>query len=139
MCGILTCCIDVNNNFPLEKFRANLHVTSFRGPDFSDVREINSDNNRILFGHNRLSIIDVSETGHQPMTSSSGRFTISFNGEIYNHLELRKLYLPHHHFSGTSDTETLLELVDSMGLDTAIEKIQLTSLTLTPLLSVCNL
>lgn len=124
MCGILTCCVDVNNNFSLEKFRANLHASNFRGPDFSDVREINSHNNRILFGHNRLSIIDISETGNQPMTSSSGRLTISFNGEIYNHLELRKLYLPHHHFRGTSDTETLLELVESMGLDTAIELIQ---------------
>ena len=99
-----------------------LNKISHRGPDF--VGSLAKEENNIIFGHNRLTIQDLSDSGNQPMNSYSNRFLISFNGEIYNHLELRKLYLPHHHFRGTSDTETLLELVESMGLDTAIELIQ---------------
>ncbi|HCK03648.1 MAG TPA: hypothetical protein DHV86_02630, partial [Methylophilaceae bacterium] len=42
------------------------------------------------FGHRRLSIVDISASGHQPMTSSNNKFVIAFNGEIYNHTQLRK-------------------------------------------------
>ncbi len=60
--------------------------------------------------HTRLSILDLSNAGHQPMQSKSERFVICFNGEIYNHKELRCRYLTNHQFKGTSDTETLVEL-----------------------------
>lgn len=120
MCGILSCCIDINSNFSLQEFKKNLVVTDFRGPDNSSVSKIDSSNKKIYFGHNRLSILEISSAGNQPMQSSSKRFSITFNGEIYNHLELRKNYLFGHRFRGSSDTETLLELIDLLGLDDAI-------------------
>ena len=54
------------------------------------------------------------------MTSMSNKLVITFNGEIYNHLELRKRFLPSHKFRGSSDTETLVELIDLMGLQKTI-------------------
>jgi asparagine synthase (glutamine-hydrolysing) len=78
-----------------------------RGPDASG--EWFSDNGRIGMGHRRLSIIDLSETGAQPMRSSDGRFSVVFNGEIYNHRELRAILEGlGHSFRSTSDTEVLL-------------------------------
>lgn len=77
-----------------------------RGPDDSGI--LNLDEVTLL--HRRLSILELSELGHQPMTSSCGRYTVVFNGEIYNHLELRAKYLPNHPFRGHSDTETIIEL-----------------------------
>lgn len=63
-------------------------------------------------GFRRLSILDLSPAGHQPMSSPDGRYHIVFNGEIYNYVELReKLSLQGHHFTGGSDTEVLLRLV----------------------------
>lgn len=77
-----------------------------RGPDdygvFNDAG--------ISFLHRRLSILELSDLGHQPMSSSNGRYTIVFNGEIYNHLDLRSKYLSGHKFRGHSDTETIIEL-----------------------------
>src|SRR5690242_75370 len=63
------------------------------------------------FGHRRLSIIDLSG-GAQPMADASGRFTVTFNGEIYNFLELRSALVAHgRRFRTRSDTEVLVELV----------------------------
>ena len=59
-----------------------------RGPDSSGTWI--DQENKIALGHRRLSILELSEAGHQPMESSCGRFVLSFNGEIYNHLDLRK-------------------------------------------------
>ncbi|MCF8448769.1 MAG: asparagine synthase (glutamine-hydrolyzing) [Taibaiella sp.] len=81
-----------------------------RGPD--DTGIYNQEQVSLL--HRRLSILELSELGHQPMTSSCGRYTIVFNGEIYNHLELRKRHLPTHTFRGHSDTETIIELFAQM-------------------------
>ena len=52
--------------------------------------ELIDEEDKIALGHRRLSILELSEAGHQPMESSCGRFVLSFNGEIYNHLDLRK-------------------------------------------------
>ena len=76
------------------------------------------------FGHRRLSIVDLSPAGHQPMASRDGRWTISYNGEIYNHAELRAeldstIDGP---WRGHSDTETLVEAISAWGLERALER-----------------
>ena len=87
-----------------------------RGPD-GFVAWFSSDG-RVGFGHRRLAIIDLSATGAQPMVSADGTRVIVFNGEIYNHRELRAL-LPDGGagLRGTSDTEVLLELYSVMGTE----------------------
>ncbi|MGE4170307.1 MAG: asparagine synthase (glutamine-hydrolyzing) [Candidatus Margulisiibacteriota bacterium] len=71
-------------------------------------------------GHRRLSIVDLSEAGHQPMHSASGRFVIAFNGEIYNYLSLRKdLSGP---WKGHSDTEVLLAGIETWGLEATLQR-----------------
>ena len=81
-----------------------------RGPD--DQGSWLSDCGRVGFGHTRLSIIDTSKLGHQPMVSSSERFVITYNGEIYNFKTLQK----NHNIRclGDSDTEVLLELIQKL-------------------------
>ena len=88
-----------------------------RGPDSYGIhidRDIG-----ISLGHRRLSIQDLSENGSQPMHSVTKRFTLVFNGEIYNHLDLRKLIeskTKTQFWKGTSDTETLLALFENFGI-----------------------
>jgi asparagine synthase (glutamine-hydrolysing) len=77
----------------------------------------------IGLAHRRLSILDVSPTGSQPMTSRSGRLTIAYNGELYNHCDLRaELQSRGRRFAGTSDTEVALEALDCWGLHDAIRR-----------------
>lgn len=76
----------------------------------------------IALGHRRLSIVDLSPLGHQPMMSANGRYIIIFNGEIYNFLELRQeLEKLGHHFRGNSDTEVMLASLVTWGLERAIK------------------
>ncbi|MBI9035992.1 MAG: asparagine synthase (glutamine-hydrolyzing) [Bacteroidales bacterium] len=76
----------------------------------------------IGLGFRRLSIIDLTHTGHQPMHSSDGHYTIIFNGEIYNFKEIRNdLKRIGSRFSGNSDTEVILEAVCQMGIEKAIK------------------
>lgn len=75
----------------------------------------------VSIGHRRLSIIDLSPLGHQPMVSRSGRFVITFNGEIYNYQRLRReLQVRGCEFKGQSDTEVLLALIEERGLEVAL-------------------
>jgi len=68
------------------------------------------------FGHRRLSIVDLSPSGHQPMTNEDGSVWITFNGEIYNHLALRReLTSRGHRYHSQSDTETILHLYEERG------------------------
>lgn len=90
--------------------RAN-RLLAHRGPDGQGIFQ----QDEIVFAHRRLAILDLSDAGSQPMHSSDGRFVIVYNGEIYNHLLLRKTFLPHISFSGHSDTETLLMLYAHLG------------------------
>jgi asparagine synthase (glutamine-hydrolysing) len=77
----------------------------------------------IAFGHRRLSIIDLSPTGHQPMHSSCGRYVITFNGEIYNFKLLRQeLEKLGHGFRGHSDTEVMLGAITQWGVEAALKK-----------------
>lgn len=87
-----------------------------RGPDAGGTWH--DDAGEVFLGHRRLSVIDLSENGAQPMLSASGRFVISYNGEIYNHSLLRK-HLKEKgitSFRGTSDTEILLESLEHLGV-----------------------
>jgi asparagine synthase (glutamine-hydrolysing) len=77
----------------------------------------------VAFGHRRLSIIDLSRHGHQPMTSHSGRYVIAYNGELYNFQDVRReLEGRGHGFAGHSDTEVLLSAVDQWGLENALQR-----------------
>ena len=92
-----------------------------RGPDDSGIWS--SPTESVCLGHRRLSILDLSETGRQPMKSFSGRFVITFNGELYNFPELRKELVSYgHSFRGTSDTEVLLSAFDRWGPHEALER-----------------
>lgn len=89
-------------------------ATRHRGPDDEGFFEAPG----ISFAHNRLSIIDLSPGGHQPMTTPDERFTIVFNGEIYNYRELRReLEALGETFSSQSDTEALVRAFARWGVD----------------------
>lgn len=95
---------------------------SHRGPDgdgaWADA------NSGVALGHRRLAIIDLSQTGHQPMASASGRYIISFNGEIYNFIPLKgRLAGKGHVFKGESDTEVLLAAIEEWGIAQALQEI----------------
>jgi asparagine synthase (glutamine-hydrolysing) len=77
----------------------------------------------VAFGHRRLAIIDLTDAGRQPMFSHSGRFVITFNGEIYNYRLLRReLERQGQNFVGNSDTEVLLAMIERWGLETALRR-----------------
>lgn len=95
-----------------------LDMIEHRGPDESG--EWYSHTGQVYLGHTRLAILEPSPAGRQPMHSACGRYCISFNGEIYNHLELRE-QLPHVAWRGTSDTETLLELFAAKGMEAIVQ------------------
>jgi asparagine synthase (glutamine-hydrolysing) len=77
----------------------------------------------VAFCHRRLSIIDLSPLGHQPMASAQGRFTITFNGEIYNYEEMRAHLLTlGHSFRGASDTEVLLASLEEWGIEDTLRR-----------------
>jgi asparagine synthase (glutamine-hydrolysing) len=93
-----------------------------RGPDDADTWC--DPDAGIGFGFQRLSIIDLSAYGKQPMASSNGRWMIAFNGEIYNHQTLRReLVALDHTFRGNSDTEVLIEAIAHWGLNVALGKL----------------
>lgn len=87
-----------------------------RGPD--DVGTYEDRGAGMLLVHRRLSILDLSPAGHQPMADASGRYVLCYNGEIYNHLDLRaELTALGARFRGTSDSETLVEGFARWGAD----------------------
>ena len=94
-------------------------INSRRGPD-GDGIWFSSDYS-VCFCHTRLSIIDLSNMGSQPMLSQNGRFIITYNGEIYNYRELRKKH--EIKTNGNSDTELLVELINLYGLEKTLDMI----------------
>lgn len=94
-----------------------------RGPDAGGIWL--SEDLRVALGHRRLSIVDLSENGAQPMISHSGRFVIAYNGEIYNYKKLADQLLSDGMtagFRGSSDTEVLLEAFEAYGIEETISQ-----------------
>lgn len=95
-----------------------------RGPDDGGIWI--DEQHGVALGHRRLSILDLSPAGHQPMESACGRFILVFNGEIYNHLDIRRLLeksnlLPIRGWGGHSDTETLLACFSVWGVEKTLK------------------
>ena len=121
MCGIAGFCnltSDPEKN--IEKMNQRmLH----RGPDAGGVWI--SEDRSVVFGHRRLSIVDLSPNGAQPMVSASGRYVICYNGEIYNHRTLSEKLRKDGKvtaFRGTSDTEVLIEAFENYGVEETIRQ-----------------
>ena len=96
-----------------------------RGPDAEGIWT--SDDKSVAFGHRRLSIIDLSENGAQPMISASGNLIIVFNGEIYNYLDIKKQLSDEDKsvvFKGHSDTELLLNAIEHYGIEKTLNLIK---------------
>lgn len=113
MCGILG---SVNIDFGHE----SLDLIRHRGPDYGEIQSVKCLDSVIKFGHRRLSILDLSPAGNQPMRNPSDDNLIIFNGEIYNHESLKK-DLSEITFMGHSDTETILYYMSKFGID-SVEK-----------------
>ncbi|MAA78991.1 MAG: asparagine synthase (glutamine-hydrolyzing) [Deltaproteobacteria bacterium] len=114
MCGIAgqisKNTIAINTNSVLDSF-------AHRGPNAQDDKILNCAHHQVWLGHARLSILDLSEAGAQPMQSHNQTWQVVFNGEIYNHTDLRD---SSHNYRGHSDTETLIELLSQKGIDNTL-------------------
>jgi asparagine synthase (glutamine-hydrolysing) len=111
MCGIVGV-INQYEGVKSENIRAAADLLHNRGPDDSGVWT----KENIGLGHRRLSVLDITKAGHQPMVSSDARYVIVFNGEIYNHMEIRA-ELGDVIWKGRSDTETVLVAYSRWGVD----------------------
>jgi asparagine synthase (glutamine-hydrolysing) len=112
MCGILGLYAPKGSQPAVETFTEALDRLKLRGPDDHGIwRE-----DAVILGHRRLSVVDLSPNGHQPMESQDRRYVIVFNGEVYNHARLRPQLRPPSGWRGTSDTETLLEAYRMWGV-----------------------
>src|SRR3954452_1152123 len=118
MCGLAGFFVHAAHGAPID--RATLVAMrdrmARRGPDGAGLWI--APDGRAGFGHRRLSIIDLSETGGQPMATPDGRYTITYNGEVYNYRALRaELIEQGTVFAGDSDTEVVLQLYARHGAD----------------------
>ena len=105
MCGIIGYLNHDDSSEAFSLVKSGMETMLHRGPDQSGVFE----GNNFVLGHQRLSIIDLSDAGKQPYVSPDGRFVLTYNGEIYNYIELRKdLIALGHSFTSQSDTEVLV-------------------------------
>lgn len=120
MCGIAGLISDRNSGERLEALLLDMtNLLKHRGPD--DWGTWVHGFKGVAFGHRRLSIIDLSERGRQPMRSACGRYVVVYNGEVYNYKALRAELEPFGHvFSGHSDTEVILAAIAQWGLDSAV-------------------
>lgn len=112
MCGIA----GFFSSAPLDGIKMTRAIRH-RGPDNTGYFEKIIHDRKLFLGHNRLSIIDLSSCGNQPMQNKTSSTIIIYNGEIYNFEELKNKYLPRHHFISNTDTEVLLHLYDTLGID----------------------
>jgi len=124
MCGIAGFLVKNRTNYSGNLSEQATHMSEAifsRGPDDRGVWIDKAAG--VALSHARLSIIDLSSAGHQPMESASGRYAIVFNGEIYNHKEIRyNLRDQVSYWRGHSDTETLLNAIEIWGLESTLKK-----------------
>jgi len=118
MCGLIG---QVSSSFQQSKLKLGLRAIAHRGPDANGSTTINCAGQKVWLGHSRLSILDLSQAGAQPMQSRNKRWWVSFNGEIYNHKSIRKEMEVT--FRGHSDTETLVEAISLYGIEQALPKL----------------
>jgi asparagine synthase (glutamine-hydrolysing) len=117
MCGITGFC-DFNKSIKKEFLEKATSVLKHRGPDDSNSEIYATGNAIIGFGHRRLSILDLSVCGSQPMHSDDGNISIILNGEIYNFNEIKKeLRDAGHSFHSNSDTEVIIKSYQQWGID----------------------
>ena len=125
MCGI-TGLLDPHHRWRADErehlVNAMTATLTHRGPDsggvWTDVEQ------GLSIGHRRLAIVDLSPLGAQPMVSHSGRTVVSFNGQVYNHQEIRRrLTRAGVQFRGGSDTEVLVEAIDAWGLRRTLDEV----------------
>ena len=124
MCGIfglITLKKEHNKNFFELTTNRTIKLLSNRGPDSNGYWL--DENEKILLVHTRLEIVGLGEKGNQPMISNSGRFVISFNGEIYNYKELNSKNSNKSNGS-LSDTQILLESFEEFGIEKTLSKIE---------------
>lgn len=123
MCGIAGFCNwekDWQKN--IERMNEKMY---HRGPDASGIWA--SDDHKVVLGHRRLSILDLTSAGAQPMVSHNGRYVMAYNGEVYNYIQIKQKLLGEGRvtdFKGGSDTEVLLEAVSAYGLDETLKMIK---------------
>lgn len=122
MCGI-SGFFEVNSISGVNKLKEMSTSIKQRGPD--QYGEYLSLDKKLFLAHQRLSILDLSEAGKQPMESANGRFIIVFNGEIYNFNDLKRQLLQQKniHWRSTSDTEVLLECISEWGVENTLLKL----------------
>jgi asparagine synthase (glutamine-hydrolysing) len=112
MCGICGLIFRDPRLQPAEEVLRRMTGTiRHRGPDDCGVELLGN----VAFGHTRLSILDLSPAGHQPMSNEDGTVWITFNGEIYNFEELREELVSRHQFRSRCDTEVLIHLYEELG------------------------
>jgi asparagine synthase (glutamine-hydrolysing) len=123
MCGIAGA---FGNNVSLdpvfvEGVRRMADAQTHRGPD--DQGWLQSED--VILGHRRLSIVDLSSAGRQPMSNEDGSVFVAYNGEIYNHQELREALRRHGHtFSSTSDTEVIVHGYEEWGIEELLRRLR---------------
>lgn len=121
MCGFAGVLVDgLSDTLSISKLQSMGDSIAHRGPDGQGIYI--SPSNHVGIVHRRLAIVDLSSAGHQPMASSDERYVIAFNGEIYNHDDLRRDLEDcfDSQWRGHSDTETLLEGIRCWGLEKTI-------------------
>ena len=123
MCGIAGLC-NWGDNWQqnIERMNAKMY---HRGPDASGIWS--SDEHMVVLGHRRLSIVDLTPSGAQPMESHNGRYVMAYNGEIYNYQAIRERLIKENKvtaFRGTSDTEVLLEAFSAYGLPDTLNMVK---------------
>lgn len=118
MCGFLVE-YSPQNLLSKEHFQELLDLSKKRGPNSQGYEKYK---NIVQMGFNRLAILDLSENGNQPFTSHQNNFLVVFNGEIYNHQELRR-QLQFNSFKGNSDTETITACLEEWGIKKTVSKL----------------
>lgn len=121
MCGI---CGFISKSGTIDLLKAMNATMVHRGPNDNGEEILEIKNGYGLgLGHRRLSILDLSENGHQPMHSADGRVSLVFNGEIYNHMDIRKELKTNYPFTSTCDTQTIIAAYMEWGIS-CVEKFE---------------